>query len=598
MFKEVTFNHVKIKDKFWAPRISTTQNTTLPACLQKCEESGRIQNFVSAATGKGEFVGIFFNDSDLYKVLEGVAYSLMHNRDPKLEAYADEIIDKIAAAQQEDGYLVTYYIMGMGERWTDMERHEMYCGGHLIEAAVAYYQATGKGKLLTVARRVADHFDDTFGPGKRHWVAGHQEIELALVKLYKATGEERYLKLAHFLLEERGHGHGVGGFWGDNPMFKEGPAYCQDDKPVSEQERVTGHAVRAMYMYTGMADVAAETGNKDYLSAMEKLWRNVVLQNMYITGGIGSTKDNEGFTDANYFMPNDTAYCETCASAGLVFWNDRLNKLWEHAKYADILERALYNGALAGVSLAGDEFFYVNPLASDGTHRRQKWYDTACCPTQIARFMPAVGSYVYRLSTDGLFVNMFVESDSEIAPDFHISQKTSYPWDGAVEITLTKVPDGLKHVNIRMPDWCKNFNCKLNGKPPIEIVYKNGYAVVAANFNDGDVILYEMDMPTEKMKADPRIEANQGRIAIQRGPLVYCAEAVDNPNFTDWFISDDAKIVTHYNPSLLGGVVVLDVHNPSGEMVRMIPYYAWANRTAGKMEVWLPERREREGLYQ
>jgi len=597
MLKQLAFNKVHIKDRFWASRIKTTQDVTIDYCLNKCEETGRIDNFVKAATGVGEFQGIYFNDSDVYKVLEGAAYTLMLNRDAKLEARVDAIIDKIAAAQREDGYLLCYFIMGMGERWTDMEKHEMYCAGHLMEAAVAYYQATGKDVLLGVAKRLADHFDNTFGPGKRHWVPGHQEIELALVKLYKVTGEERYLKLAHWLLEERGHGHGKGVIW-DSGNFADGAAYCQDDKPVSQQERVSGHAVRAMYMYTGMADVAAQMGSKDYLDALGKLWRNVALQNMYITGGIGPSKHNEGFTE-DYDMPNATAYCETCASVAMVYWNDRLNNLWGKSVYADVLERAMYNGALAGVSISGDKFFYVNPLSSDGSHHRQDWFDCSCCPTQVSRFMPSIGGYVYRMSGSGLYINLFVESDAEM--DFAgeplvVSQRTAYPWDGAVEIKLTKVSGGLKYIALRLPGWCKSFTVKLNDTSP-KVYTRDGYLIIETDWHENDTIVYTMDMPVEKMQADSRIKANNGLVAIQRGPLVYCVEAVDNPNIKTAYISDDAVFSTEFDADLLGGVMVVNVHNPAGPLLRMIPYYAWDNREAGAMEVWLPLKEEWEGLY-
>jgi len=595
MLKQVAFNAVQLKDSFWAPRIKTTQDVTLDYCLDKCEETGRIENFVRAAKGKGEFEGIYFNDSDVYKILEGVAYTLMLHRDSKLEARADEIIDKIAGAQEEDGYLLCYFTLGMGERWTDMEKHEMYCAGHLMEAAVAYYQATGKEVLLNVAKRLADHFDNTFGPEKRHWVPGHQEIELALVKLFKVTNEKRYLSLAHWLLEERGHGHGKGVIW---ESFPDGAAYCQDDIPVSQQERVSGHAVRAIYMYAGMADVAVETGTTEYLDALKKLWCNVVMKNMYITGGIGPSKHNEGFT-TDYDMPNDSAYCETCASIAMVFWNDRLNNLWEKGIYADVLERAMYNGSLAGVSLSGDKFFYVNPLSSQGNHHRQEWFDCSCCPTQISRFLPSVGGYIYRYNEDTLFVNLFLESDATI--DFNgeqidISQKTNYPWGGAVEIKFEKVATTLKSVALRVPEWCKSFSVKLNGKS-IEVERKDGYACIQAKWKDGDALQYVMDMPVEKMRADPRIKVNEGLIAVQRGPLIYCAEAIDNPGYEKAFVSDDAVISTRFDESLLGGVVVLDVHNPDGSSLIMIPYYSWDNREAGRMDVWLPEKKERKGLY-
>jgi len=602
MFKQISFDEVHIKDSFWMSHINTNQKVTLNLCLEKCEETGRIENFVSVATGNGDFQGIYYNDSDVYKVLEGVAYSLMVSSDPTLEARADDIINKIAAAQQEDGYLMCYFIMGMEERWTDMERHEMYCAGHLMEAAVAYYQATGKDILLNVAKRFADHMDNIFGPGKRHWVPGHQEIELALVKLYRATGEERYLKLAHFLLEERGHGHGKGRIWGGenyDPYFAERAAYCQDDKPVSKQERVSGHAVRAMYMYTGMADVAAEMGSEDYYDALNKLWNNIVLQNMYITGGVGASKSNEGFTAEDYYLPNETAYCETCASAGIVFWNDRLNKLWGKGVYVDVLERAMYNSALAGVSLAGDKFFYENPLASDGTHNRKEWYDCSCCPTQIARFIPSIGEYIYRLSNDGLVVNLYVESDVVIdyhGESLHASQYSNYPWEGDVKIKLKKVPKALKCIALRVPGWCKSFSCLVN-EEPAEFQYEDGYMHITSDWKNGDLINFTMDMPVEKMRADNRVLANEGLVALQRGPLVYCAETIDNSDLSTMSISDAAVISTYFDTDLLGGVVVLNVYNPSGESYKMIPYYTWDNRDAGAMKVWLPERKDMETLY-
>jgi len=597
MLNQVAFNSVKIKDKFWAPRIRTTQDVTLDVCLNQCEETGRIQNFVNAAAKSGEFEGIFFNDSDVYKVLEGVAYTLMLNRSPALEARANEIITKIAAAQQDDGYLMCYFTMGIGERWTDMERHEMYCAGHLFEAAVAYYQATGNDVLLNVARRFADHMDDTFGPGKRHWVTGHPEVELALIKLYKCTGEERYLKLAHFLLEERGHGHGKGGFW-DTDNFPGKAEYCQDDKPVVQLERVTGHAVRAIYLYTGMADYAEATGDTRYLSALDKLWRNVTIKNMYITGGIGPSQHNEGFTH-DYDLPNATAYCETCAAVAMVFWNDRLNNLLAKGVYADVVERAMYNGALSGVSLSGDKFFYVNPLASDGMHHRQEWFGCSCCPTQISRFLPSVGGYVYRTTVDALYVNLFVESEAQVDIGgglLEVIQSTNYPWDGKVEIQIKGAESKLKTIAIRVPGWCKSYSVKINNKP-VDGIYKDGYLYIAANWHEGDSITYCMDMPVEKMRADSRVTANKGRVAIMRGPLVYCAESADNSNLEAAFVSDGAVVSAQFEKDLLGGVVTLTVRNPDESVVRMVPYYAWDNRQAGAMDVWLPEKMEWEGLY-
>ena len=378
MIEQVDFSHVKITDNFWSPRLKSHVTTTLPVCIDQIEnQTGRIRNFENAAKGEGEHSGIFFDDSDVYKALEGMAYSLINNPDPELEKKADEWIDKFAAAQQPDGYINTFYTLtGLDKRWHNMDKHEMYCAGHMIEAGVAYYQATGKRKLLDVCIRMADHMMSLFGPDKRHWVPRHEEIELALVKLYQVTNENKYLDFANWLIEERGHGHGTMGGEGNWDPF-----YYQDEKPVREMTDIAGHAVRCMYLYCGMADVAALKKDTGYVEALNRLWDDVVYRNMYITGGIGSSRHNEGFTE-DYDLPNLDAYCETCASVGMVFWNQRMNQFTGDAKYINVLERSMYNGALAGTSLAGDRFFYVNPLESKGDHHRQAWYGCACCPDQ------------------------------------------------------------------------------------------------------------------------------------------------------------------------------------------------------------------------
>lgn len=595
--RRIAFNSVSLEDAFWSPRIRTIQQVTLNTCLDKCEETGRISNFEKAAgTLDGQFEGIYFNDSDVYKVLEGVAYTLMLNRDEALEKRADEIIDKIASAQQEDGYLLCYYILAKpDEKWTDMDKHEMYCAGHLMEAAIAYHQATGKDVLLKVACKLADHFDQTFGPDKRHWVPGHQEIELALVKLYQCTGVERYLSLANFLLEERGHGHGKGGIW-DSGHFKEGAAYCQDHIPVTEQEKVSGHAVRAMYMYAGMADVAIETGNDSYLKALDRLWDNVVLKNMYITGGIGPSKENEGFT-TDFDLPNDTAYCETCASVAMVYWNDRMNNLHQDAKYADVMERAMYNGSISGVSLAGDTFFYVNPLSSNGTHHRQPWFDCSCCPTQISRFLPSVGGYMYRVAPKTLWVNMYAGSSSAFdfyGEELRIRQETNYPWSGSITYKLEAAPKALDSILLRIPEYCDNFTLEKNGKEA-DFTWEKGYARIAGGFASGDTLCLKLDMPVKRVYADERVAADKGLVAIQKGPLVYCAEQADNANLYDAVISDAARFTTRHDPSL--GVDRITVLNPDGSRLSLIPYYAWDNREPGAMTVWFTEKKEREGIY-
>lgn len=463
MIEQIDFSHVKINDNFWSPRLSKHVSATLPVCIDQIEnQTGRIRNFENAAKGEGEHSGIFFDDSDVYKALEGMAYSLINNPDPELEKKADEWIDKFAAAQQPDGYINTFYTLtGLDKRWTNMDKHEMYCAGHMIEAGVAYYQATGKRKLLDVCIRMTDHMMSQFGPGKRHWVPGHEEIELALVKLYQTTQEQKYLDFAYWLLEERGHGHGTMGDEG-----KWDPVYYQDIVPVRRLTDISGHAVRCMYLYCGMADVAALKNDTGYIAAIDRLWDDVVHRNMYITGGIGSSRDNEGFTE-DYDLPNLDAYCETCASVGMVLWNQRMNQLTGDSKYIDILERSLYNGALAGISLGGDRFFYVNPLESKGDHHRQEWYGCACCPSQLSRFLPSIGNYIYASSDDALWVNLYIGNTGQIRigeTDILLTQETDYPWDGSVKLTISTSQPLEKEIRLRIPNWCKTYDLSINGK--------------------------------------------------------------------------------------------------------------------------------------
>ena len=518
MIEQIDFSHVKINDNFWSPRLSKHVSATLPVCIDQIEnQTGRIRNFENAAKGEGEHSGIFFDDSDVYKALEGMAYSLINNPDPELEKKADEWIDKFAAAQQPDGYINTFYTLtGLDKRWTNMDKHEMYCAGHMIEAGVAYYQATGKRKLLDVCIRMTDHMMSQFGPGKRHWVPGHEEIELALVKLYQTTQEQKYLDFAYWLLEERGHGHGTMGDEG-----KWDPVYYQDIVPVRRLTDISGHAVRCMYLYCGMADVAALKNDTGYIAAIDRLWDDVVHRNMYITGGIGSSRDNEGFTE-DYDLPNLDAYCETCASVGMVLWNQRMNQLTGDSKYIDILERSLYNGALAGISLGGDRFFYVNPLESKGDHHRQEWYGCACCPSQLSRFLPSIGNYIYASSDDALWVNLYIGNTGQIRigeTDILLTQETDYPWDGSVKLTISTSQPLEKEIRLRIPNWCKTYDLSINGKR-INVSEEKGYAVIK-DWKSQDVIALDMDMPVEIVAADPHVKENFGKRAIQRGPLVY-----------------------------------------------------------------------------
>ncbi|GHT33858.1 hypothetical protein AGMMS49574_20360 [Bacteroidia bacterium] len=578
----VDFSHVKITDNFWAPRLKSHATTTLAVCIDQIEnQTGRMRNFENAAKGEGEHSGIFFDDSDVYKALEGIAYALKNNPNPELEKKADEWIDKFAAAQQPDGYINTFYTLtGLEKRWHNMDKHEMYCAGHMIEAAVAYYQATGKRKLLDVSIRMANHMMDTFGPGKRNWVPGHEEIELALVKLYGATKDERYLGFANWLLEERGHGYGSKG---DEGTWN--PVYYQDDAPVREMTDIAGHAVRAMYLYCGMADVAALKNDTGYIDALDRLWDDVVLRNMYVTGGIGSSHHNEGFTE-DYDLPNHDAYCETCASVGMVYWNWRMNQFSGDSKYVDVLERSMYNGALAGVSLVGDRFFYVNPLASDGDHHRKAWYGTACCPSQVSRFLPSIGNYIYGVSTDAVWVNLYIGNTAEFDAGKNtvkLEQETNYPWDGTVRLTVQSSFN--KDLRLRIPGWCKTYTLTVNGEKQT-LNLEQGYAVLNRAWKVGDQITLSLDMPVEVVAADPHVKEDIGKRAIQRGPLVYCIEAADNKtDFNMIRLSPDTKFQTDF-VSDLNGIVEIKAFSDNRE-VAFIPYYSWDNREAGEMKVWL-----------
>jgi uncharacterized protein len=617
----VSFSEVTITDNFWKPRIEQVATTTLEACIFQTEvKTARIRNFeIVGGTRQGKFEGIFYDDSDVFKALEAIAYSLKNKPNPTLEKKADEWIDKIAAAQQKDGYINTYYTLnGLDKRWTDMSMHEDYNGGHLIEAAVAYYQATGKRKLLDVAIKFADHFDSLFGPGKRHWVTGHQELELALVKLYKVTQNKKYLDHAKWLLDERGHKYAQGYTWTE---WKD-TAYAQDVKPVKEQTEITGHAVRAMYMYTGAADVAALTGDEGYMNAMKTVWEDVVYRNMYITGGIGSSGNNEGFS-IDYDLPNEQAYCETCASVGMVFWNQRMNLLTGESKYLDVLERSLYNGALDGLSLSGDRFFYGNPLASNGRHSRREWFGTACCPANIARLVSSLGDYIYNKSSDAVWVNLYVSSQTKLSinkNNINIEQKSNYPWDGDITVNVNPDKKSKFSLMLRVPGWATGqtvpgdlyrFNkttftpigLKVNGKEYAYTLDK-GYAVINREWKKGDVVNVSIPMEVQEVVSKETIKANEGRIALQRGPLVYCVEGADNDgNAWNIIVPENTTYTCHYDSKLLNGIMVIEAAVPvvsiaadglslktETKTMTAIPYYSWCNRGSNPMQVWLPRK--------
>jgi len=582
----VDFSQVKIEDSFWAPRLDLHKTATIPVCIDQIEvQTGRIRNFEKVAAGEGEHEGYFFDDSDVYKALEGLAYSLIQHPDPALEAKCDEWIAKFAAAQQEDGYLNTYFtLVRPQDRWTDMDKHELYCLGHMTEAAIAYYKATGKRSLLDVAIRMVEHAMTVIGPGKKDWVPGHEEIELALVKLYQVTGKKKYLDFADWLLSERGKGVGVYGnpldYMPDSTVL----SYYQDVVPVRELSDIGGHAVRAMYLYCGMADVATYTHDEGYLSALNRLWDDVVLRNMYITGGIGQSAANEGITE-DYDLPNKEAYCETCASIGMVLWNSRMNQMTADGKYADVMERSLYNAALAGISLSGDRFFYVNPLESEGKHHRRAWFGCACCPSNICRFLPSLGSYIYGTSKDAVWVNLFIGSTATFkvcGKPLTLKQETDYPWDGAVAFTFEDATRA--DLMVRVPAWCKEVRFAVNGQP-VEPAVENGYARIPGGRKRGDVVTMEMGMEAEMVAADPRVKADEGKRAVQRGPLVYCIEGADNPglDFDAARLSPATTLSGTFESETLGGVYTLR----SSEGLNFIPYYAWDNREPGKMKVWV-----------
>lgn len=620
-FEPVGFSQVTITDNFWKPKLDKVATATLQACITQTEQkTGRIRNFEKVARKQGEkHEGIYYDDSDVYKAIEAMAYSLKNHPDAAVQQKADEWIDKIAAAQQPDGYLNTYYTLtGLDKRWTDMERHEDYCAGHLIEAAVAYYNTTGKRKLLDVAIRFADHIDNTFRVKNRPWVSGHQEIELALMRLYHLTKEERYLKLADWFLDQRGRGYGKGKIWDE----WKNPKYCQDDVPVKQQKEITGHAVRAMYQYTGAADVASVTNDPGYMNAMTTVWEDVVHRNMYLTGGIGSSGHNEGFTD-DFDLPNSSAYCETCASVGMVFWNQRMNLLTGESKYIDVLERSLYNGALDGLSLSGDRFFYGNPLSSAGNYGRSEWFGTACCPSNIARLVASLGDYVYGRSENGIWVNLFVASNTTFKfgkTDVPLQLDTNYPWDGTVKISVNPAKKVAYALHVRIPGWANNVpvpgklyeftnasNAKVevlvNGKPATYQVEK-GYAVIDRTWQKGDVVEVKLPMDVRQVAARSEVKADQDRIALQRGPLVYCVEGVDNADKVwNLLVPAQPTFETKQHQVLDEPVVAIQANlsvveaAPDGlsiqtkpQTITAIPYYTWANRGKSTMQVWLPSR--------
>ena len=608
------FTEVCFTDRFWLPRLETNRQVTIPYDFEKCEETGRIDNFAKAAgLMEGPHEGIFYNDSDVFKVVEGAAYSLSLHPDPELEGYLDDLIKKVAGAQENDGYLYTARTIDPEavdseqegpERWSNLRvSHELYNVGHLYEAAVAYHQATGKRTLLDVALRNAELIDSVFGPDKIRDVPGHQEIEIGLVKLYRTTGERRYLELAKFFLDQRGQPDR-----GNLQTNFDLPGYMQDHRPVTEQREAVGHAVRAAYMYSGMADVAALTGDEAYIAALDTLWQNVVSRRMYITGGIGSRHHGEAFGE-DFELPNAKAYAETCAAIANAMWNHRMFLLHGDGKYLDVLERTLYNGFLSGVSLQGNTFFYANPLSSDGAWAfnvrvgavRSPWFDCSCCPTNVVRLLPSLPGYTYAHQDDRLFVNLYIGGNATIplAREVKLTQETSYPWSGAVKLTIDPSEPTEFALHLRIPGWARNepvpsdlyryldrpdapVTLRVNGEP-VAVESNQGFAVVRRNWRSGDTVELDLPLPVRRVMSHENIEDNRGRVAVERGPLVYCAEGIDNGGAAlDLTLPDDAPLVVERDEGLLGGMTKIC----SGG-VTLIPYYAWSHRGAGEMNVWL-----------
>lgn len=598
----VPFTQVRVEDRFWSPRQEVNRTVSLPHSLDMLEKAGNIRNLELAASGaRTGYTGPVFMDSDLYKVLEAAALSLATHPDPKLEKRLDGIVAKIAAAQMPDGYLDTWYqVNEPTRRFTNLrDNHELYCAGHLFEAAVAHFQATGKRTLLSVAAKYADLLDRTFGPGKRMGYCGHPEVELALIKLWKATGERRYYKLAEFFIGNRGSKFFAAEH--NTPQERYDGTYWLDQVPIRDQTTMVGHAVRAGYLMSGATDVMSEDADPGLMAMVDRVWENTTGKRMYVTGGIGPSGSNEGFT-TDYDLPNLTAYQETCASVAMAMWNQRLAMLYGESRYADLVELALYNGILAGGSLDGKRYFYVNPLASRGGHHRQGWFSCACCPPNESRTLASVGGYAYATSPGTLWVNQFI-AGSVHSPVTDLRVQTEYPWEGKAVFTIQKA--GTFDVRLRHPAWSQKVDATMNGRP-LPWREDRGYVVLHRAWKKGDSFTYWMTMPVRRIQASPLVREDRGRLALARGPLVYCLEGVDNAGRAlDLSIPADSPLRFRPEP-ILGGIITIvgtgyrrasadwssglygSVAEPRPVSIKAVPYYAWDNREPGEMQVWIP----------
>lgn len=624
--RPVPFTAVALGDSFWLPRLEVNRCLTIPLAMQRNEETGRVDNFRKAAGKmKGPYIGKRYNDSDVFKSMEAMAYALMQKEDPRLRQNLEELIGWVGQAQEKDGYLFTTRSIdpakpaaGSGaQRWSELRSsHELYNMGHMYEAAVAHFQATGSKRFLDIAIKNADLLVATFGPGKRRGFPGHQEIEIGLAKLFRVTGRREYLDLALFFLDERGHYHN-GSLHGPNDPFSiyDSEEYLQNHLPVLKQDELVGHAVRSMYMLAGMADVAALAKRADYFQAVFRLWRDLTERKMYLTGGVGSRGEWEGFGEA-YELPNREAYCESCAAIGNALLQQRMFLQEGGGEYIDVLERVMYNGLLSGVSLDGRTFFYQNPLESVGGIQRSPWFEVACCPPNLARFLPSVPGYVYATRGENeLFVNLFIANRARIDLGHNLldlEMNTAYPWQGQVNLKVRGRFSEEMTLWIRIPGWARNMpvpgmlyrycdssdesaSLLLNGQP-LKVKVENGYVAVKRFWKSGDTLSLELPMKPRALMAHPAVSADAGRLAWQRGPLVYCLEGTDNDVPLDRLVVKEAASAVRWEPDLLNGVVTLhgqaqtlgDDGSVTGPVpVMAVPYYAWANRGAGPMKVWL-----------
>lgn len=603
----VPFTSVKVNEGFWGQRLEASRDVTVPLAFSKCEETGRYQNFIRAAhpDENYEIGGFPFDDTDVYKTIEGASYLLQTYPNPEMEQYIDSVLTIVAMGQEPDGYLNTARSMNpkhphewMGpERWMYVKysSHELYNLGHLIEGAVAHYQATGKRNFLDIAIKYADCVCENIGLDKLNIVPGHEIVEMALVRLYLVTGDKKYLDQACYFVEQRG-------------KTDSRDPYRQSHLPIEQQDEAVGHAVRAEYFYAGVADVAAITGKSEYIDAIDRIWENIVSKKIYITGGVGSRHDGEAFGD-NYELPNESAYCETCAAIGNVYTNFRLFLLHGESKYIDVLERSLYNGLISGVSLDGGSFFYPNPLASNGGYSRQPWFGCACCPSNISRFIPSLPGYVYAVKDNQLFVNLYLQNTANLVinnKDFTLSQNTKYPWNGDIRLQIEK-GRGNFTMRLRIPGWVKgevvpsdlytyadnkklNYSVKVNGSE-VKAETIDGYLNIDRNWKKGDVVELHLDMEARLVAANPAVEADRGRLAVERGPLVYCAEWPDNDlDIHKAVLNTQNSFKEIEKADLLYGIVQLQTQTIDNKTLTLIPYYAWAHRGEGDMEVWLQNR--------